>query len=68
MSRGGPRVGPAPALRAADPDADLEEVLAEVPQWECQDCGAQRFGRTDHCGECGSCEIEKVPAPKDVEP
>jgi len=62
-SRGGPRIGPTPALMAAEPDADIQEVLSKVPRFECQQCSDQQFGRTDHCGECGCERIEKVPGP-----
>jgi hypothetical protein len=58
-----PRVGPSRALAKADPDADISEVLASVPRFECQSCGTKRFGRSTHCGECGSGEIERVPGP-----
>jgi uncharacterized OB-fold protein len=61
-----PRVGPSRALMEAPPDTPVDEIpelLAEVPRFECQDCGAQRFGRSASCGDCGSEAIEKVPGP-----
>jgi hypothetical protein len=63
MSSKGPRNGPAHALLKADPDANVAEVLAGVPRWECQGCGRQRFAWAVCCGECGAEEIEKVPGP-----
>jgi predicted RNA-binding Zn-ribbon protein involved in translation (DUF1610 family) len=61
-----PRVGPSKALILAPPDTSVEELpelLATVPRFECRDCGNQKFGRSDTCGECGGDEIEKVPGP-----
>lgn len=61
-----PRVGPSRALMEAPPDTPVEkipELLATVPRFECVECGAQRFGRSDECGDCGADEIEKVPGP-----
>lgn len=59
-----PRIGPSKALMKADPDEDIRVILSRVPRFECQDCGTQKFGRSSHCGECGSPQINKILPPQ----
>jgi uncharacterized OB-fold protein len=58
-----PRNGPSRALWEAPPDTEVEDIprlLDDVPRYQCDQCGTQRFARPVSCGECDSEEFTKV--------